>query len=210
MGGRTSSIRSNGFRFDLGPTFFLYPRVLAEIFQAVGRDLRDEVELVRLDPQYRLIFGGGGELLATPVVERMERAIAALSPADAASFRSFLADNRLKLASFKSMFGKPLLRLARRSALADPQALAVAAAVALARSGTGPVLPRSPRSPGVFVSVEVPGYVALQMSESFLHPLVPRIRVRRPSPDRRLRGGDRGHGPHRHGTGRRDPARRTR
>ena len=32
-----------------------------------------------------LIFGSGGELLATPDVERMERAIAALSPADAAS-----------------------------------------------------------------------------------------------------------------------------
>ena len=106
-GGRTSSIRGNGFQFDLGPTFFLYPRVLAEIFQAVGRDLNDEVELVRLDPQYRLIFGSGGELLATPVVERMERAIAALSPADAASFRSFLADNRLKLASFKTCLESP-------------------------------------------------------------------------------------------------------
>jgi len=106
-GGRTSSIGGNGFRFDLGPTFFLYPRVLAEIFQAVGRDLRDEVELVRLDPQYRLIFGGGGELLATPVVERMERSIAALSLTDAASFRSFLADNRLKLASFKTCLESP-------------------------------------------------------------------------------------------------------
>jgi len=107
VGGRTTSIGSNGFRFDLGPTFFLYPRVLAEIFQAVGRELRDEVELVRLDPQYRLIFGGGGELLATPVVERMERAIAALSPADAAAFRSFLADNRLKLANFKTCLESP-------------------------------------------------------------------------------------------------------
>ena len=106
-GGRTSSIRGNGFRFDLGPTFFLYPRVLAEIFQAVGRDLRAEVELVRLDPQYRLIFGNGGELLATPDLERMERAIAGLSPADALLFRSFLADNRLKLASFKTCLESP-------------------------------------------------------------------------------------------------------
>src|SRR5262249_40186006 len=89
VGGRTSSIGGKGFRFDLGPTFFLYPRVLAEIFQAVGRDLRTEVELVRLDPYYRLIFGSGGELLATPALERMEGAIAALSPADALSFRSF-------------------------------------------------------------------------------------------------------------------------
>jgi phytoene desaturase len=107
VGGRTSLIKSGGFTFDLGPTFFLYPRVLAEIFQAGGRNLRDEVELVRLDPQYRLIFGGGGELLATPAVERMERAIAALSLSDATSFRSFLAENSRKLASFKTCLETP-------------------------------------------------------------------------------------------------------
>ena len=107
VGGRTSSIHGDGFRFDLGPTFFLYPRVLAEIFQAVGRDLHDEVELVRLDPQYRLVFGSGGELRATPDVPSMERAIAAFSPADAASFRSFLDDNRRKLADFKTCLETP-------------------------------------------------------------------------------------------------------
>jgi len=106
VGGRTSTIRSNGFSFDLGPTFFL-PRVLAEIFQAVGRDLREEVELVRLDPQYRLVFGRGGELLTTPNVERMERAIGALAPTNAASFRPCLADNRVKLASFQRCLENP-------------------------------------------------------------------------------------------------------
>ena len=58
--------------------------MLESIFAAVGRDLHDEVDLVRLDPQYHLIFGAGGELLATPDLARMERAIAALSPHDAA------------------------------------------------------------------------------------------------------------------------------
>ena len=61
-GGRTSTIETpEGFRFDLGPTFFLYPRVLDDIFAACGYDLRREVEMVRLDPQYRLVFGAGGE-----------------------------------------------------------------------------------------------------------------------------------------------------
>ncbi len=32
VGGRTSAIEIDEFRFDCGPTFFLYPRVLAEIF----------------------------------------------------------------------------------------------------------------------------------------------------------------------------------
>src|SRR5271170_1041162 len=68
VGGRTSTLEGNGFRFDRGATFFLYPRILREIFAACGRDLDHEVPMVRLDPQYHLIFGGGGDLLATPVI----------------------------------------------------------------------------------------------------------------------------------------------
>ena len=60
VGGRTSAIRLEDYRFDCGPTFFLYPRVLSEIFRSVGRELFDEVPMKRLDPQYRLTFGGGG------------------------------------------------------------------------------------------------------------------------------------------------------
>ena len=36
IGGRTSAIEANGYKFDLGPTFFLYPRVLEEIFRSAG------------------------------------------------------------------------------------------------------------------------------------------------------------------------------
>jgi phytoene desaturase len=109
LGGRTTTLAANGFRFDLGPTFFLYPQVLETIFKAVGRNLWDEVELVRLDPQYSLIFGAGGELHATPNLARMERAIASLCPADAVAFRRFMADNRRKLDLFKPCLESPFL-----------------------------------------------------------------------------------------------------
>ncbi len=109
VGGRTTTLAADGFRFDLGPTFFLYPEVLEGIFRAVGKNLRDELPLVRLDPQYTLKFGDGAELRATPDLERMERAVAALSPADAPNFRRFLADNRDKLARFKPCLESPFL-----------------------------------------------------------------------------------------------------
>jgi phytoene desaturase len=110
VGGRTTTIGRDGFRFDLGPTFFLYPRVLESIFAAVGRDLHDEVSLVRLDPQYHLVFGAGGELRATPDIARMERAIAALSCHDAAQLRRFLDDNRVKMREFRRVLESPFLR----------------------------------------------------------------------------------------------------
>ena len=113
-GGRTSTISTpdqpdapGGFRFDLGPTFFLYPRVLAEIFRTCGRDLNREVELVRLDPQYRIVFGTGGEILATPDPERMEAAVTALSPADAGAFGRFMEATRQKFERFAPFLEQP-------------------------------------------------------------------------------------------------------
>lgn len=107
VGGRTSLHGADGFRFDLGPTFFLYPRVLEEIFAAAGADLRAEVPMVRLDPQYRLVFGGGGELLATPHVDRLAAEVARLAPADAPHVRRFLAENREKFARFRPCLQSP-------------------------------------------------------------------------------------------------------
>jgi phytoene desaturase len=106
-GGRTSTIERNGFQFDTGPTFFLYPRVLREILAAAGRNLEEEIPMYRLDPQYRLVFGAGGELLATPDLARMERAIAELSPEDADGFRRFLRHNRSKLEKFTPFLESP-------------------------------------------------------------------------------------------------------
>ena len=109
VGGRTSAIESDGYRFDLGPTFFLYPQILQEIFHEVGRDLFKEVPMVKLDPQYRIIFGSGGELNATPDIERMVAEIAKLSPADAPRFREFMEYNRTKLEKFAPCLQTPFL-----------------------------------------------------------------------------------------------------
>src|SRR5580698_4093026 len=100
VGGRTSTMVVNGFRFDVGPTFFLFPQVLKEIFAACGHSLEKEVPMVRLDPQYRLVFGGGGQVDATANVERMKQEIAAIAPADAARLEDYFRDNREKLQRF--------------------------------------------------------------------------------------------------------------
>ena len=109
VGGRTSAIEGDGYRFDLGPTFFLYPQILDEIFAACGRDLRREVPMKKLDPQYRLIFGAGGELLCTPDIERMVAEIAKIAPDDAPQFRRFMEYNRVKLEKFAPCLQAPFL-----------------------------------------------------------------------------------------------------
>ena len=120
VGGRTSAIEKDGFRFDCGPTFFLYPRVLTEIFQSVGRDLMKEIPMKRLDPQYRLTFGGGGQLDCSPDMEEMDRQIAKFAPADVGALRRYMDDNRVKLAKFRPILESPfnsVFDLARPSLL---------------------------------------------------------------------------------------------
>jgi phytoene desaturase len=80
---------------------------LEDIFKACGYDLRREVEMVRLDPQYRLIFGAGGEMLATPDVARMEAEVSRLSPADHGSFTRFMEATREKFVRFAPFLEQP-------------------------------------------------------------------------------------------------------
>jgi len=105
VGGRSSTIAGptgvGTFRFDMGPTFFLYPRVLSDIFTACGRRLEDEVDLIRLDPQYHLVFEAGGDIQATGDMTRMAAEVARFSPADAAALPRFMSDNRKKLQVFR-------------------------------------------------------------------------------------------------------------
>jgi phytoene desaturase len=102
VGGRTSAFGADGFKFDLGPTFFLYPAILESIFKAVGRNLHDEVEMVRVDPQYRIHFGTTDvDILCTPDMEEMQRRIAEIAPEDAANLPRYIQDNRDKLEAMK-------------------------------------------------------------------------------------------------------------
>ena len=95
VGGRTSSIRAEGFTFDTGPNFF-FTRSARRDLHPLRAQPPTEVDLIRLDPQYRIIFGAGGELRATGDMARMEREIARISPPDAPAFRRFMDDNRRK------------------------------------------------------------------------------------------------------------------
>ena len=110
VGGRCSAIREQGYRFDLGPTFFLYPRVLENIYKMLGRDLHREVPMVRLDPQYKVIFGdSGGELVCTPSLKKMAEEVGKLNAADGQNVARFIAENRHKLEKFRKTLESPFL-----------------------------------------------------------------------------------------------------
>jgi phytoene desaturase len=169
VGGRTSTIELDGFRFDVGPTFFLFPQVLREIFAVTGHSLEEEVPMYRLDPQYCLVFGGGGQVDATPDLVRMKQQMAAISPADSARLEDYFRDNREKLQRFT-----PILQTAfeSRRDLARPEILRMLPllrAVAVARFGPSQIFPGRSNSTRLQLSIEVSGNVAIFVPQSVKH-----------------------------------------
>ena len=108
VGGRNKVFDRDGFKFDLGPTFFHYPEVIEDIFKAIGMDAHEELNLHKLDLNYRLIFGKGGQLDCTSDLDQMTERIRDLSgDSNANAFRRYVVDNRLKLAKSKACLQEP-------------------------------------------------------------------------------------------------------
>lgn len=58
VGGRNSSFKLGEYTFDLGPTFFLMPKILEDIFIESGERLDEHLNLIEINPMYRLKFYG--------------------------------------------------------------------------------------------------------------------------------------------------------
>ena len=71
LGGKAAVLEEQGFRFDMGPTILTVPRVLRRVFAEAKKDLESEVELVRLDPQWRCFFDDGSVLDLVEDVDAM-------------------------------------------------------------------------------------------------------------------------------------------
>ncbi len=56
VGGRARSFEHDGFRFDMGPSWYWMPDVFDRFFKLMGTDVGDHYELVKLDPGFQIIF----------------------------------------------------------------------------------------------------------------------------------------------------------
>jgi diapolycopene oxygenase len=91
LGGKAAELSAGGFRFDMGPTILTLPSVLARIFAEAGRDLRSELDLVPLDPQWRCFYDDGSTLDLVADAERMAARLDAFAPGTGEGYRRFLA-----------------------------------------------------------------------------------------------------------------------
>ena len=59
LGGRARCFETDGFRFDMGPSWYWMPDVFDRYFAYFGRRVDEFYDLVRLDPSYRVEFDQG-------------------------------------------------------------------------------------------------------------------------------------------------------
>jgi phytoene desaturase len=106
MGGKLAVRERDGFWFDIGPSLVTLPGVYDELFRVAGTSLADEVEMVRLDPQFAYSWRDGTSLTVTD------------QGCDALGYRNFVErGRRIWDVSERTFFAGPMsgpLSLARR------------------------------------------------------------------------------------------------
>jgi len=91
IGGRAYQIRDRGYTFDTGPSLVTAPHILDSVFRAGGRRLWDYVDLIPLDPYYRVHFHDGTSMDYVGDRERMKEQMRRFDPRDADRLDDFLA-----------------------------------------------------------------------------------------------------------------------
>lgn len=97
VGGRAGVWREGGFRFDTGPSWYFMPEVVEHTFALLGERVQDHLELVPLDPVYRLFpepDGGSGPSEPFDLVADAEanwRTFEAREPGAGAAMKAYAA-----------------------------------------------------------------------------------------------------------------------
>lgn len=90
LGGKAAQLRTEGFRFDMGPTILIQPSVLRKVFKEAGRKLEEYIPMVRLDPQWRCFFEDGSRIDLKDNAQEMAATLEAIWPRMGAGYLKFL------------------------------------------------------------------------------------------------------------------------
>ncbi len=93
-GGRARVFQQDGFTFDAGPTVITAPYLLRELFESVGRDSREYLDLRPVDPFYRVVFPDESHFDYVGDEERLLAQIRAMSPRDVDGYQRLCAHAR--------------------------------------------------------------------------------------------------------------------
>lgn len=96
VGGRANRIRRDGFTFDTGPTLLNYPWVFENLFRQAGRELRDYVTLLPVDPSVSFQWPDGAQFKLSSNLQTLLAECERLEPGVRPQVIAFLQDAAIK------------------------------------------------------------------------------------------------------------------
>lgn len=95
-GGRARVFESQGFTFDMGPSWYWMPGVFEDYFGKFGKRVADYYDLIRLDPSYQVVFGENDTVPIPAGMPELRQLFESLEPGSAARLDEFLAQAAYK------------------------------------------------------------------------------------------------------------------
>lgn len=95
LGGRAGVFEAEGFRFDMGPSWYLMPDVFERFFEMLGENIHDYLDLIRLSPSYRVFFEGFEGPVDVPAnIGEAAELVERLEPGAGPKFKKYLKTTR--------------------------------------------------------------------------------------------------------------------
>jgi phytoene desaturase len=95
LGGRANIFEANGFKFDMGPSWYLAPDLFEHFFKLMGEKVSDHLDLARLGPSYRIFFHNDPEPLDIHSdISRDSATFEAIEPGSSEKLRAYLAQSK--------------------------------------------------------------------------------------------------------------------
>ncbi len=111
IGGRARVFRRDGYTFDAGPTVITAPALLEELFALFGERLSEHVDLLPVEPWYRITFPDGSHFRYGSTAEELRQSVLEFSPEDIAGYDKFIERARaLYEIGFETYGDKPFHR----------------------------------------------------------------------------------------------------
>jgi phytoene desaturase len=95
-GGRARKFESNGYMFDMGPSWYWMPDVFEQYFNFFGKKASDFYKLKRLDPSYRIYYSKKDILDVPAGLDALYQMFDRLEPGSSAHLKKFIAEGKFK------------------------------------------------------------------------------------------------------------------
>ena len=95
VGGHAYQFKKNGYTFDMGPSLVTAPDIIQKVFQVAGKKMENYLDLIALDPFYRIYFHDGSFLDYTGNSERMKAQMRQFNSHDAENYDRFIEKTAL-------------------------------------------------------------------------------------------------------------------